>query len=117
MKAYLVEARSIAGLSGSPVIVMPDSALMLAKGLGGNWPQGAALLGLVHGHFDVPRLNEDVVTNEENPKGGVHTGIGLVVPIEKILETMHHPELVAIRKEIAERMRESGGGGTADVAV
>lgn len=116
IKAYLIEARSIAGLSGSPVIVMPDTAVTLARGLGGDWPQGAALLGLMHGHFDVQNLNEDVVADADSPSRSVHTGIGIVVPVEKIVETINHPELVAMRKEIVSNTRKSGGA-TADLAT
>jgi hypothetical protein len=38
IQAYLIEARSIAGLSGSPVVVMPDAAVMMAMGLRGKTP-------------------------------------------------------------------------------
>ena len=74
IQGYLIEARSIAGLSGSPVFVFPDPAILLAKGLVGDMGQGAALLGLMHGHFDVPNLNEDVVADEDEPSRGIHTG-------------------------------------------
>ena len=121
VKAYLVEARSIAGLSGSPVFALPDLTLELAKGLlkakggiGIPFAQGAALLGLMHGHFDVPNLNEDVVTDENAPQRGIHTGIGVVIPVEKIIETVNHPELVSIRKKIVREHPERGA--TADLA-
>jgi hypothetical protein len=115
VEAYLIEARSIAGLSGSPVFAYPDLALELAKGLRKE-PRstGAALMGLVHGHFDVPNLNEDVVTDEDAPERSVHTGIGVVVPVEKIVETIKHPDLVAMRKDIVKKLRESGA--TPDLA-
>ena len=51
IKAYLVEARSIAGLSGSPVLVFPDTAIVLAHVMKGFNQQGCALLGLMHSHF------------------------------------------------------------------
>jgi hypothetical protein len=105
---YLIEARSIAGLSGSPVFALPDSAIILAKGLSGKIGQGAALLGLMHGHFDVPNLNEDVVADDDEPTHSVHTGIGVVIPVRKILETIEHPELVAMRKDIVSRLRQIG---------
>lgn len=121
IKAYLVEAISIAGLSGSPVMVMPDSSLLLAtmlnRGLGnqgGRPPQAAALLGLMHGHFDVPNLNEDVVADANEPERSVHTGIGVVIPVEKIVETIEHPELVEMRKKFVEQLRKQGA--TADLA-
>ncbi|MGH6790497.1 MAG: hypothetical protein ACRECC_12555, partial [Pseudolabrys sp.] len=64
---------------------------------------------LMHGHFDVPNLNEDVVADDDEPERSVHTGIGVVVPLSKILETINHPDLVAMRKKIVKDLRESSG--------
>jgi hypothetical protein len=100
LKAYLVEARSIAGLSGSPVFAHMDPTLAAFKGLRSKkLANPVALMGLMHGHFDVPNLNEDVVTDEDAPTSGVHTGIGVVLPVHKIIETINHPDLVALRKK------------------
>jgi hypothetical protein len=110
VKAYLVEARSISGLSGSPVLALPDNTVVAAKvfrGLSAD-VQLAALIGLMHGHFDIPNLNEDVVTDDSEPERSVHTGIGVVIPVEKIVETINNPELVALRKSAAETFREKG---------
>jgi hypothetical protein len=107
--AYLVEARSIAGLSGSPVFVVPNPVTV-------SLPQVSALLGLMHGHFDVRNLNEDVVVEDENEvTGGIHTGIGVVIPAKKILETVEHPDLVEKRKEIVANLKAKSGA-TADLA-
>jgi hypothetical protein len=46
-------------------------------------------------------LNEDVVADQDDPQRSVHTGFGVVVPVEKIIETVKHPELVAMRKAVA----------------
>lgn len=110
IKAYLVEARSVAGLSGSPVIVLSDPTVLSARILltGKLEKQPCALLGLMHGHFDVQNLNEDVVSDDDDPKQSVHTGIGIVVPVEKIIETIRHPELMSIRKAIVQKLRKSG---------
>jgi hypothetical protein len=124
IKAYLIEARSIAGLSGSPVLIVPDSAILLAhmmrgQRLGGDQglgDQGCALLGLMHGDFDVKNLNEDVVTDEDAPNRGVHTGIGVVVPLAKIIDTINHPDLIEMRKAAAKQLREEKGA-TADVVA
>lgn len=110
MKAYLVEAQSIAGLSGSPVLAMPDAGVEIGKYMTGarnEMVSGVALIGLVHGHFDVPNLNEDVVTETDRPKESIHAGIGVVIPVEKIVETVHHPELVAMRREIIEELKRT----------
>jgi len=122
--AYLIEARSIGGLSGSPVFVNIPV-----------WHTGALddhgkprtdfapfigdktyLLGLMHGHFDIQNLNDDVVTDDEvGATHGIHTGIGVVIPVEKILETIHQPEFVEMRKAAAKE-HFAKGGAKADVA-
>jgi hypothetical protein len=116
IRAYLVEARSIGGLSGSPVFAHADYTLELSKALSKEKQVGqrCALLGLMHGHFDIPNLNEDVVTDDENSKSGVHTGIGVVIPVGKIIETINHPDLVAMRKKAAELFKS---GATPDVSI
>jgi hypothetical protein len=112
--AYLVETRSIAGLSGSPVFALPELASLIAMGLtsrGQNYGQLGALMGLVHGHFDVKNLNEDVVNDMAG--SSINTGIGVVIPFQKILETIEQPELTAMRKAIVAKLRKSGA--TADL--
>ncbi|WP_315774896.1 MULTISPECIES: hypothetical protein [unclassified Bradyrhizobium] len=92
LDAYLVEARSIGGISGSPVFLhtpLPNSV---------NATQ-IRLLGLVHGHFDVSGLTgERDEETEGRARGGINTGIGVVIPVERILETLDQAELVAIRR-------------------
>jgi hypothetical protein len=112
LQAYLVESRSISGLSGSPVFAVADTALFVVEALaqrGMPKTQHLALLGLMHGHFDVPNLNEDVVSDDDMPERSVHTGIGVVIPIEKIIETLNHPDLIAMRKKTVERLRDRKG--------
>ncbi len=85
--AYLVEARSVHGLSGSPVFINIGGLMFL--------------LGLMHGHFDVENLTEDVVTEDADGTRGIHTGIGVVIPVEKIIETLNQPELIEKRRKDA----------------
>jgi hypothetical protein len=108
--AYLVEARSIAGLSGSPVFINTDSRTGYPA-LGHH----TYLLGLMHGHFDVQNLKDDVVIDTDDEKTqGINTGIGVVIPVEKILETLYQPELIRMRKEAISKDRKKNGA-TADV--
>jgi hypothetical protein len=108
--AYLIEAQSIGGLSGSPVVFhMPpfrviDANLRLSKG------RQFYLLGLIHGHFDIQNLNQDVVTDSEaRASQGINTGIGVVVPVERIVETVRdHPDIVDERRQIIAEKRKSG---------
>lgn len=88
MDAFLIEARSIGGLSGSPVFLSLGSSRVI-KGtvrLGPNDPP-FLLLGLVHGHYDVgtteiDRLSDDGTDAAQNDY--VNTGIAIVVPFNKI---------------------------------
>lgn len=103
--AYLVEARSISGLSGSPVFIHAP----IFDPRPGTFTQ-FYLLGLMHGHFDVKNFNEDIVLDSDhNTTTGINTGIGVVIPVEKILETIDQPDLSEMRKMIiAERRTPKG---------
>lgn len=102
MEAYLVEARSIGGLSGSPVFVRstvntPVASPALGKTLMSGLGPGH-LLGLMHGHWEVP-LNFSSTEQAE----AVNMGVAIVVPAKKILEVLYHPELVQMRKELEQK--------------
>jgi hypothetical protein len=103
MDVYLIEARSIGGISGSPVFVrgtlnIPGRDSSSGKpqtihGISGDY----YLLGLIHGHWDIreSELNEPSFIHDR--QRGVNLGIGVVVPANKILEIIDHPQLVAAR--------------------
>lgn len=104
IEAYLVELHSIGGLSGSPVYIHHPPFRIDKDGK----PQvitGARLnlLGLMQGHFDIPTLNEDSVVEDDNEGGSINTGVGVVVPAHKILETINHPDLYARREALDTR--------------
>jgi hypothetical protein len=91
MDAYLIEARSIGGLSGSPVFVLHHP---------GKSRLGLHLLGLVHGHWDVgPDQIIDVTREDASSKDNINMGIAIVTPAKKIIETINRKELAAIRKD------------------
>lgn len=95
IEAYLIEARSIGGLSGSPAFVYK-----IAQGRGKLY-----LLGLMHGHWDIPPENKNdfVITDSF---GSVNIGIAIVVPAKKILEVINQPELVEIRHKEEEKSKQ-----------
>lgn len=96
--AILIEARSIGGLSGCPVFYQPPQFFIHQNQLKHSNGTQFGLLGLIHGHFDVKNLNEDVVTDDVlGGKIGIHSGIGVVVPAIKILETLNHPDFLKLR--------------------
>ena len=101
MEAYLAEGRSIGGLSGSPVFVRNTIKMPVHHKDGVSHLYGLGeghLLGLMHGHWDLP-LSFPAAEQAE----AVNMGVSIVVPAKKILETLYHPELVAMRKEHYEK--------------
>lgn len=89
IEAYLIEARSIGGTSGSPVFVRS------------NTKRKTYLLGMIRGHVGIPKkLSNDFAFNIQKEKEKeVNMGIAVVSPAKKILETLYHPELVELRKK------------------
>lgn len=101
MVAYLVEVRSIGGLSGAPVFVYLASP---RAGPGGGIVISAGrsplhLLGIMHGHFDAVERSAADAADAVDEKGReiVNMGIGIVVPIEAFLDLVNGPELAAAR--------------------
>jgi len=81
MNAYLIEARSIGGLSGSPVFVHPGTVRILQGQPQFTSESAFYLMGLIHGHYD-----QKVGEFAGNARiESVNSGIALVVPIEDIL--------------------------------
>jgi hypothetical protein len=101
IKAYLVEARSIGGLSGSPVFVhlgvhrwIEGGVKVSTSGPHFYW------LGLMHGHWDQRPPTSSPFYHE-----AVNMGIGIVIPVSKVLEVMAQPEVAELRKRVAEELR------------
>lgn len=90
MEAYLIEARSIGGLSGSPVFTLarsPGQATIV-------------LMGLMHGHWDVHAETViDKISQDAGIRAGVNVGIAIVTPASKIMEVVEGDEL---RKQLEE---------------
>jgi len=78
MDAYLIEVRSVGGLSGSPVFAITKSNNLL-------------LLGLIHGHFDQNRSRNDSSLQDADTyfsEERINSGIAIVVPGDSIRETI-----------------------------
>jgi hypothetical protein len=99
-EAYLIEARSIGGLSGSPVIVRETMPVGLGRG---------HLLGLVQGHWEIPPMGKNDLMDKDL-SGTVNMGIAIVVPAKKILEVLNHPDLVKMRAGIEDSMQKQAIG-------
>jgi hypothetical protein len=113
--AFLVESRSISGLSGSPVFThLGPSRTVGGQVLVSPIPEGTFyLLGQVFGHFD-ERDDPDALV--EDAAGGtkkINVGIAIVVPVMKILETLRQPR-IANQEAKAEQKRREEKGPTPD---
>ena len=98
--AYLIEVRSIGGLSGSPVFI----TFGLTRSVAGL-PLGTAkffLLGVMHGHFDTTEsdLVDEVLSDSAAPPKSVNMGIAVVTPAEKILEVIQQSQIGQIDTEV-----------------
>jgi hypothetical protein len=101
INAYLIEARSIGGLSGSPVFVQGTVRLKqfepeVFEGHGSHY-----FLGIMRGHWYIPpQTKNDEISIEENINGRVNMGIAIVTPADKILEVINQPKLKEMRNSI-----------------
>ena len=112
MDAYLVEVRSIGGLSGSPVFARTPPIRVTPEGklLFNRKPNAAFfLLGLVHGHYDdTSAARVDIVAEDiAAVPSRINVGIAIVVPVEKILEAIAQPAILSIEDPIAAELRRS----------
>lgn len=101
--AYLIEARSLGGLSGSPVFAHVDPVSPASDGINLRIQAGSNyLLGLVHGHFDEPSTTASYAAAFTEK---VNAGIAIVVPVGKIHEVINQPYMRDIEAPIEEQMR------------
>ncbi len=77
--AYLVEARSIGGISGSPVFIYQGMDRKYAKGTllcgTGERMSNFFFLGLMHGHYNLNLLSADAVDMDAIAKEAVNMGV------------------------------------------
>ena len=99
MEAYLLEMRSIGGLSGSPAFVYLDPFRHPDTGV--FW-----LLGLVHGHWSLPPKAATTI-EEDLEKERINMGIAIVPPVARITEALDAPGLTKRRQELEGRGRNS----------
>jgi hypothetical protein len=117
IEGYLIEARSIGGLSGSPVFARQPiymSAEIQAAGTGKLSQTQLTvlgqpyLLGLMHGHWSIKSEAEnDIVIRPYKGKDHAHLGISIVIPARKILEVINHPDFVNMRKQADAQWEQS----------
>jgi hypothetical protein len=111
MEAYIVETRSVGGLSGSPVFAYlggmryfddnkePPEIFTSDDTLTGNF----YLLGIMHGHWKVSKSDIDMFVEDNENNESVNMGLGIVVPISKIIETIKQSEVEKMKKGIIQK--------------
>lgn len=104
LDAYLVEARSIGGLSGAPVFALSGLHRLSSRtnrvydtGMNHTW-----LMGLIHGHFDL-NTNDPWTGSPER----LNQGIAIVTPYEYIEEVLHRTEFMDARRPFEDDMRRN----------
>jgi hypothetical protein len=109
--AYLVEARSIGGLSGSPVFVHLGPIRTDQDGKIQSWGWGGGmyyLLGSMLGHWKGALSEADSVqVDRQDVREPLNWGVGVVVPAKKILEAVHRPEFDESTRQDIERARKA----------
>jgi Trypsin-like peptidase domain len=95
--AYLVEARSWGGHSGSPVLFHPPITRQLSQlGTGDNIVR---LLGLVHGHYDIPQEVAFIGDMAGSATVDINAGIAIVIPAQAITEMLMTGDILEAREE------------------
>src|SRR6185437_14418789 len=111
MDAYLVEMRSVGGISGSPVlthmavrpqVLLPESpeSTKIEQSLKTHY-----LLGLIHGHYTITTQDEWAFKTDQQV-GDINAGIAIVVPADRITETIAKSALFERERDMARRYDE-----------
>lgn len=95
MDLYLVESRSIGGLSGSPVFIdimtakrtLPPTWGQMAAAYQPKSPSRFKLFGVIHGHFGND-VEPDATADDGKERLNVNMGIAMVIPAEKLTEVI-----------------------------
>ena len=103
MTAYLVEARSIGGLSGSPVFVQVPHRVTWKTDSSEDEPHRVLpfnfFMGLMHGHWDVRPMPDNIMDTGLNAQL-VNMGIGIVVPAQDVMAVLRQPRIEQILIEL-----------------
>ena len=104
-RAYLLEVRSIGGISGSPVFVF----LGYDRDKDGQINQQARvfLLGMIRAHWDYrPGESVEAVDDERKDKEPLNSGIAIAIPVQEIVAVLNKEELVKQRRERERQIAE-----------
>src|SRR5215203_3888527 len=113
--AYLVEAQSWGGQSGSPAFISftPERELMTTGQFRQEGMTGM-LLGLVHGHFDIETQVEFIGDMPGSGHVNQNAGIAAVIPAQKIRDTLMEREFVEERERLSQELKKQRPSSTPD---
>jgi hypothetical protein len=97
INAYLIESRSIGGLSGSPVFVAVGPVAFDQDGQPNLEPRKYFVIGLLNGHFDARDPFDTIVSSPKRGTATVNVGIGLMTPIVEVLDILNSEGLAELR--------------------
>jgi hypothetical protein len=115
MSAYLIETRSIGGLSGSPVFVQLGNFFLNDKGdvdIALSRTGRYLLLGVMSGHYRERQEAGDPLVDTAEPETDsaedklVNMGIGIVVAVQRMMELINMPQLDAAKATSAKKWKE-----------
>lgn len=128
--AYLVETKSIAGLSGSPVVLQVPRVRFGEHGMQALNEEISMLIGVMLGYHVVESAEDQITVQQfqgaENFKQTAgttaenNTGLAVVVPIERVFEIMETDTMKAKLRESVEFSRKKAGfraAGAIEAAV
>jgi hypothetical protein len=109
IEAYLTEARSWGGQSGSPAFVTFGSSRHLGSGISFPHDPPYALLGLVQGLWKKDQRGMQAPDPSGEGVVEINMGISIVVPAYKIEELLMREDVVTERGKTADRVRSTRG--------
>jgi hypothetical protein len=117
--AYLIETRSLGGVSGSPVFLHTDPGQRRPKprldpaadGKGKHAPY--FLIGMMQG-FHSGQYAEDFISDDDTQKivpvdTDFNAGIGVAIPISQIMDLVNRPDLTEARMKTIEAKKKQTG--------
>jgi hypothetical protein len=124
IEGYLVEVRSVGGLSGSPVFVRPPIGLNCGvhdrqgkyRTVTAHIQGDYCFLGLAQGHWEIPpdKRNKVDFPSARSGEDSIDLGIAIVVPAKKIREVLEQSGLAQMRNQREEELRQAEGTTTPD---
>jgi len=123
IEAYVIEAKSLGGISGSPVFIRQTVDIHGGFKWGTNQPaihqaytDTLYLLGLAHGHWRIDPEELDSPDVKHDPEG-INIGLAIVVPAVHILEVINNEELTIMRRKVKDEDASKEHQSTMDSAA